>query len=97
MMEFLVNKRTAREWISAFTSKTEHRVNGLPESEMVDVMDMSTELAYIYLRCLADQAKDSASRTEVTAAGAHGLIFAASQALLLADPPSIEPPSDTVN
>ena len=48
-MDFLIDKRTARNWIDA---KNEYGVNCYPENQMVDVMQMSAELARTYLHCL---------------------------------------------
>jgi hypothetical protein len=64
---------------------------------MVDVMKMSVEMAQTYLRYLSEQAPDEATRTEVIATAANGLLFAAAQILLITTPPDHETSIETVN
>jgi len=97
MMEYLIDKRTAREWISHFHSKNEHRVSRLPESKMVDVLNMSADVAQSFFNCLSEHAPDDATRTQVIEAATHGMMFAIMQTLLITTPPAFEMPAKTVN
>ena len=96
-MDFLIDKRTARNWIAGFHAKNEYGVNCYPENQMVDVMQMSAEMVVTYFRSLGEHSADEATRTQVIDAAAHGMVFAILQTLLVATPPSFEKPTEAVN
>jgi hypothetical protein len=96
-MAFLIDKRTAREWIVGFHARNEHRVNSHPESKMVEVTQLAEEMAYTFFRCLSEHAPDETARTQMIEAVARGLTSAILQTLLIATPPSFEKPTEAVN
>lgn len=93
---YLIDKRTARDWTDGFHSKNELSVKALPEARMVNVLDMSAALIKNYLSYLASQAKDDTERTELMATASAGIIFAATDTLLITEPPKCEAPTDPV-
>jgi hypothetical protein len=94
---FLIDKRSAAEWVEALHWANKQFVHSLSPSRRIEVADFAAQLAFAMLRTFQEVAQDDREATHSVENAAHGMSHAIVQTLVHLPPPSFDRPENTVN